>query len=584
MPDHPLPDPSATTDAANNSILILVLRRMRAPLITIVLVYAVSILGLTQIPGVDAEGRPAAPMSYLHAFYFVSYTATTIGFGEVPSAFSDAQRMWVVAVIHLTVIGWTYAVLTLISLLQDAGFQRALASIRFGRRVRRLGEPFFLIVGCGDTGRRLIRILDRRDLRFVVVEKDAARIAELELEDFRSDAPVLNADGRSPEVLVHAGLRLRDCAAVLALTDDDRANVAVAAAARLLNPRLPVMARSHTAEASDSLRAFGADHVIDPFETFARHLSLAMRAPGCYRLHDWLTAPPDTELQKEHEPPGGDWVVCGHGRFASAIHGALAAHGARVRFVDPAAQAGADGMVIPGSGSERAVLEHAGIATAEGLVAGTDDDIANLAILAKARQANPRLFTVARQNEAENQALFERIRANLVMRPSEIIAEEALARLTTPLLDRFLDALREQNDAWGDRAIGQLRRAIGTRAPKTWTVRLDVRRAPAVAALFSEGLHPITLGDLLRDPRNRNEWLQARPLLLLRRGAQTLLPGDDLALEPDDQLLLSGRAQAIRLLDMALANVNVLEYLCTGRDLPGGWIWKKLARTQTPGG
>lgn len=577
MPERHASDPTRPHGARNDSILFLVLRRMRAPLITIILVYAVSILGMSMVPGVDADGRPAAPMSLFHSLYFISYTATTIGFGEIPFAFSNGQRMWTIAVIHMTVIGWTYAVLTLIALFQDTAFQHALRSIRFGRRVRRLGEPFYLLVGCGDTGRRLIRILDRRDLRFVVVECDAARIAELELEDFRTDAPVLNGDGRSPEVLVHAGLCHPHCAGVLALTDDDRANVAIAASARLLSPRVPLLARAHTAHATENLRAFDADHIIDPFEIFARHLALAMRAPGCYRLHDWLTAPPGSTLEREHEPPRGAWLVCGYGRFGLSIRAALAAQGADVRFIDPAGPRDAGDPVIAGVGTERAVLEAAGIASAQGLVAGTDDDIANLAIIAKARELNPRLFTVARQNESVNQSLFERIRAKLVMRPSEIIAEEALARLTTPLLDRFLDALLERNDAWGDLAIHQLRARIGTRAPLNWTIRIDAATAPALAEALSAG-HAITLDDLLRDPRGRDERLPARALLLLRSGAQTLLPPEDRPLQAGDQILFAGRGVAQRQLEFTLRNVNVMEYIRTGRDLPGGWIWKRLAR------
>ena len=71
-----------------HNTLFLILRRMRAPLIFLILSYAISLLGMTLIPGVDAEGLPAPPMDFFHAFYVVSYTATTIGFGEVPGAFS----------------------------------------------------------------------------------------------------------------------------------------------------------------------------------------------------------------------------------------------------------------------------------------------------------------------------------------------------------------------------------------------------------------------------------------------------------------------------------------------------------------
>ena len=76
------------------NIVFLILRRMRQPLLTLLVVYAISVLGLTLIPGRDGDGN-LWHMSIFHAFYFVSYMATTIGFGEIPHTFSDAQRLWV---------------------------------------------------------------------------------------------------------------------------------------------------------------------------------------------------------------------------------------------------------------------------------------------------------------------------------------------------------------------------------------------------------------------------------------------------------------------------------------------------------
>ncbi len=71
-----------------NSAFFLVLRRMRAPIIVLTVIYGIAVIGLTLVPGVDAEGRPAPPLSFFHAFYFISYTATTIGFGETVSRLS----------------------------------------------------------------------------------------------------------------------------------------------------------------------------------------------------------------------------------------------------------------------------------------------------------------------------------------------------------------------------------------------------------------------------------------------------------------------------------------------------------------
>ena len=181
-----------------NSAFFLVLRRMRAPIIVLIAIYAIAVAGLTLVPGVDAEGKPAPAMSFFHAFYFISYTATTIGFGEIPNAFSDAQRLWVTFCIYLTVVGWSYSVVTLIALLQDKGFQNTLTVNRFSRRVRQLKEPFYLIAGSGETGNLICRTFDRTSQAFVVIEKNELRVEELDLQDFKTDIPALAADAGLP--------------------------------------------------------------------------------------------------------------------------------------------------------------------------------------------------------------------------------------------------------------------------------------------------------------------------------------------------------------------------------------------------
>ena len=556
---------------AHSSVLHLLLRRMRAPLITLVVIYAILIGGFTLVGGVDASGAPAPPMSFFHAFYFVSYTATTIGFGELPGPFSEPQRMWATAVIYLSVTGWTYTLLALLALLQDRGFLHAMASIRFERRVARIDEPFHLVLGCGETGYRLARMFDRLEMRFVVVEKDAAMVEELELEEFRVDMLALRADASQPQVLIRAGLRHPMCRGVLALTSDDTANLAAVTAARLLNPALQVIARAHATETVALMRSFGKLQVVNPFEAFADQLMLAMRAPGCYRLFDWLTAPQGSELDEEHRPPRGAWVVCGYGRFGRALADRLAAEGLHVRIIDPSPPASKRHSLIPGDGTESTVLELAGLGSAEGLIAGTDDDLRNLAIANLARSLNPKLFTVLRQNDAANSVLVDDFHADLVMRPSEIVADECVALLTSPLLLRFLENLRSEGEAWADELIDRLRERAGVRTPATWSVRLDREQAPAVVERIAALEGPFTSGDLLRDPDDRQHQLHALALLVMRNGRETLLPGDDFALAEGDEILFAGRGRAHRRMDVTLHNARALHYVCTGREAQRRW-------------
>jgi len=112
-----------------DSILFLILRRLRRPLILIIVSFAIAIIGLTLMPGVDDKGQPWK-MSIFDALYVISYTATTIGFGEIPYAYSKAQRLWLTFSIYFTVIPWFYAIGKIITLLQDTGLRQAITTER----------------------------------------------------------------------------------------------------------------------------------------------------------------------------------------------------------------------------------------------------------------------------------------------------------------------------------------------------------------------------------------------------------------------------------------------------------------------
>src|SRR6185369_4119323 len=159
--------------------IFLVLRRMRVPLIVLIVIFAVSVLGLTLIPGRDPAGQPYR-MGFFDAFYVMSYTASTIGFGEIPYPFTYGQRLWVTVAIYLTVIGWAYAIGSLLALLQDRAFRQALALQQFRRKVARLREPFLLIAGYGRTGELVGHAFDALGRRVAVVDSAGDRIDDLE--------------------------------------------------------------------------------------------------------------------------------------------------------------------------------------------------------------------------------------------------------------------------------------------------------------------------------------------------------------------------------------------------------------------
>ena len=228
-----------------HNIIFLVLRRMRLPLIVLVCTYAFSVLGFVLITGMDDQGNPWR-MGFFHAFYFVSYMGSTIGFGELPYPFTDGQRLWTTFTIYASVISWLYAIGSMLSLIQEPAFRQAFTRNAFTRSVRRISEPFYLVCGYGDSGSLLVKALADKGLRSTVVDIDQERINGLELADMGLYVPGLSANAADTSTLLDAGLKHRHCIGVVALTNEDHVNLKVAITSRLLNPEINVFCRAES--------------------------------------------------------------------------------------------------------------------------------------------------------------------------------------------------------------------------------------------------------------------------------------------------------------------------------------------------
>jgi len=562
-----------------NTIVFLVLRRMRRPLLALIAVYAIAVLGLVLIPGQDAVGNPVR-LSFFHAFYIISYTATTIGFGEIPHAFTEGQRLWLILAMYASVIAWLYAIGNILALLGDHTFQQALTERVFTRRVRAFREPFYLVCGYGQTGMALVRALIERGRHAVVIDSDEERINLIKLQNLRESVLALHGNARKPTHLLEAGLEHSRCAGVVAVTADNDVNLKVAITAKLLHPQIRVICRADSHDVEANMASFGTDYIIDPFDTFAQYLARALQAPCLYLLQRWLTGEEMSELPEPIYPPTqGLWIVCGFGRFGKAVYQRLRKEGIRVVVVEavPERTGVPSEGVVRGRGTEGATLIEAGVEQAVGLVAGTDDDTNNLSIIMTARELNSQLFVIARQNSRDNDSLFHAVRADMAMHPSTLIADKIRVLLATPMLYDFIGLSVHQDDAWACQLISRLSALVETRVPAVQEVDLGDRTLCAIESYLVQG-RMIRVADLVRDPADRDRQLGIIVLMVERKNHRELLPDDHFQIRAGDRLLLSGRHAALDHLRWTLCHEATLEYLLTGQIQSRGWLWRKIGR------
>jgi len=196
--------------------------------------------------------------------------------------------------------------------------------------------------------------------------------------------------------------------------------------------------------------------------------------------------------------------------------------------------------------------------------------------VAAARRTNPGIFVVARQNRQANAPLFAAMNIDAMFVPSEVVAHEVYAQVSTPLLWRFLSEMAAKGDDWASRLVDSLVGQCGQRLQALWKVQLTRADAPALVPWLASG--EVSLGDLVRSPEDRDRRLRVVPMLVRRGEDAVLTPDDDFVLAEGDEILLAGRVADRRALETILWDDAAREYLLFDRHAPSSWIWRKLAR------
>ncbi len=554
----------------------IVLRQMRPPILVLLAVNSLGVAGMVLIPGTDGT-----PMGIFHAVYFMSYTASTTGFGELPTAFSDAQRLWATVCLYMSVVAWIYAIGSIIRLVQNPHFVLAVAQARFTRAVARIKEPFIIICGFGDTGSLLARGFSDHRMTGVVIDSDPERIKALNLRDYDVAMPGLEGDASVPKNLQDAGISRDNCRAVVLLTGDEDVNLKIVVMTRLLNPRAEVICRSMSRTHDDELRSLGSVILADPFETFARELGFALHQPPLHTLDEWLVGVHGVTLERMISYRTGTWILVGYGRLGRWLYRSLRDWGVHVVVVDPLLGDTEEVEHKVVGLATRDNLIKAGMAEAAGLVTATDSDADNLGAMLNARSVNPTAHLIVRQNNHENELAFNAASADLIMQPSLVVARRILLRLISPLIQELLEHL-EQNPVYlRDEVYPRLQTRVGDSNPALWTLHVEAAAVPALTEYLATG-NPIVTLDLFRDAKDRNQTLKG-VVLMLRRGDQRLcMPADDAELRVDDEVLICSTPGARRQVQANLRDVYTIEYLATGVSPPRAWAMRRLQVSPRP--
>ena len=548
----------------NDQIIWIVLKRLRIPFLVIIVTFSISIIGLMLINGADNTGK-IYHMTFFDAFYFVSYMASTIGFGEAPYAFTYPQRMWVSASIYITVIGWFYGIGTIISLIQDETLKKAISRNSFRKQVLSLVDPFYIILGYNSITKSIIDRVGKNEFRIVVLDKDEAKIEELILENFYPNVPAFVGEATNQKMLNMAGIHQKNCLGVISLFEDDAKNTEIATICRLLNKRVDVIVKASSPQHLEYFKSIGLLHIQNPFEIISQRMFYSITAPHIWLLEMWIYGHA-LNLRNRDLLPHGRYIICGYGRMGKAIEEGLQKASIEYELYDIDAKEYKDKKRTTIFGDEEDVkkLLDLGIERCACIIAATENDLLNLTILNNAKTLNPDIYTIARENSLDDLNIFQAAKIDRIYILEQILADTTYNYLAQPLTELFIQEIRKQDEEWAVKSV-QILHSITTTTPSYFEIQIDIGSAYALSLeLKKQSL--ITLSNLRRSREDRTQALEIIYLLLKREDEVYLMPDLDMEIQIGDKLLIASDEESKNDFEYIINNIYELNYVLENRQ------------------
>lgn len=250
--------------------------------------------------------------SYFDGFYMTAITITTIGYGET-HPLSTPGRVFTVVLAYSGIFTLAYYASELVRAVVTGELRQVIGRQWVDDQLATL-SGHLIVCGYGRMGKIVCSELERMKRPFVLLDAAADRL---------KDAPLhfglpLVGDATTDELLRKAGVeRAR---ALISVVGSDSDNLYIVLSARLLNPKLLIVARAEEEDAEVKLRKVGANKVISPYLAGAHRAVQAVLRPTVLHFMEMATRPEFLDLQIEEIRVSAGSALAGHSIRHARIH------------------------------------------------------------------------------------------------------------------------------------------------------------------------------------------------------------------------------------------------------------------------
>ncbi len=241
--------------------------------------------------------------SLLDSLYMTVTTIFTVGFGEV-HPLSQAGQIFTL----LLIIGGVGTILYGIGRMVEFVIGGQLTGVFRRRAVKRQVDKLdahFIVCGYGRVGEAVARQFAAHNAPFVIVDSDQGSVSRAEADGFLA----VSGDATADDVLHIAGIaRAKGLVAALG---SDAGNIFLTLSARVLNPKLLIVARAGSEDIVSKLMRAGADNVVTPYGLGGKRMATLMLKPLVSDYLEVVTGGGELEFRVEELELGGECCAIG---------------------------------------------------------------------------------------------------------------------------------------------------------------------------------------------------------------------------------------------------------------------------------
>lgn len=208
----------------------------------------------------------------IDALYMTIITLSTVGFGEV-TTLHPSGRIFVIFLILFGVMFSGFVVTILGQFVMEGQFNEIYGRKKMERKISKMTNHY-IIAGYGRVGRQVAIEFKKKNVQFVVIERDIDSVPDL----YKDSILFIQGEATEDDILRKAGIETANT--LISTLPDEAQNVYLTLTARFMNKGLHIIGRADYEEGIIKLKRAGADHVVTPHVLGGIRMAMATLRPN----------------------------------------------------------------------------------------------------------------------------------------------------------------------------------------------------------------------------------------------------------------------------------------------------------------